>query len=305
MKNRFIPVAGLRPALVLSALLLVSGCNTATAPVRSGGSPGASSAGGPSVTVNSPGGSSVGDPSVTVSGPGLPVPPTAGIPAPGAAGGTTGVDARQGGLTPPTPGRATPAGRPDADNETTTGAGQARSDDEILAEALAELGNRPAATDATNGEPANDAGRGPTQAAPGATPPGNTRQARLDGELQSEFARFDQLILDEQEAISKRAGEDGYGPPTGEDNGMASAMPAGQQAEPPTQTAMLDNDPANVKPGERPGTRDHSRVPPDLADASGDDIIARQLREAAMKEEDPELREKLWVEYRKYKREMR
>jgi len=31
-----------------------------------------------------------------------------------------------------------------------------------------------------------------------------------------------------------------------------------------------------------------------------DDIIARQLREAALAEEDPELRERLWEEYRKY-----
>jgi hypothetical protein len=43
------------------------------------------------------------------------------------------------------------------------------------------------------------------------------------------------------------------------------------------------------------------RVPPDVGDGSDDDIVARQLREAAMKEEDPELREKLWDEYRAYK----
>jgi hypothetical protein len=42
-------------------------------------------------------------------------------------------------------------------------------------------------------------------------------------------------------------------------------------------------------------------VPPDVGDGSDDDIIARQLREAAMNEEDPELREKLWQEYRDYK----
>ncbi len=36
--------------------------------------------------------------------------------------------------------------------------------------------------------------------------------------------------------------------------------------------------------------------------ASGyDDIVARQLREAAEKETDPELKKKLWEEYRKYK----
>jgi hypothetical protein len=33
----------------------------------------------------------------------------------------------------------------------------------------------------------------------------------------------------------------------------------------------------------------------------GDDIVARQLREAAEKESDPALREKLWAEYRKYR----
>ena len=32
-----------------------------------------------------------------------------------------------------------------------------------------------------------------------------------------------------------------------------------------------------------------------------DDIVARQIREAAMSEKDPELRKKLWREYEKYK----
>ncbi len=36
-----------------------------------------------------------------------------------------------------------------------------------------------------------------------------------------------------------------------------------------------------------------------------DDIVARQLREAAEKETDPELKEKLWEEYRKYKEGIR
>ena len=34
---------------------------------------------------------------------------------------------------------------------------------------------------------------------------------------------------------------------------------------------------------------------------SDDDVVARQLREAAEKETDPVLKEKLWDEYRKYK----
>jgi hypothetical protein len=36
-------------------------------------------------------------------------------------------------------------------------------------------------------------------------------------------------------------------------------------------------------------------------DTGNDDVVARQLREAAEKETDPELKKKLWEEYRKYK----
>ena len=41
-------------------------------------------------------------------------------------------------------------------------------------------------------------------------------------------------------------------------------------------------------------------VPEDIPSGNDDDVVARQLREAAMREPDPELREKLWDEYRKY-----
>ena len=41
---------------------------------------------------------------------------------------------------------------------------------------------------------------------------------------------------------------------------------------------------------------------PDIPDGSDDDVVARQLREAAEKETDPELKAKLWEEYRRYKR---
>ena len=42
-------------------------------------------------------------------------------------------------------------------------------------------------------------------------------------------------------------------------------------------------------------------VPTDIPRGNDDDVVARQLREAAMQEPDPVLREKLWNEYRKYK----
>ena len=43
------------------------------------------------------------------------------------------------------------------------------------------------------------------------------------------------------------------------------------------------------------------RTPDDVPTMVDDDIIARQLREAALVEDDPALRERLWDEYRKYK----
>ena len=46
-------------------------------------------------------------------------------------------------------------------------------------------------------------------------------------------------------------------------------------------------------------------MPADIPDGKDDDIVARQLREAAESEQDPELREKLWEEYRKYKNRTR
>lgn len=41
-------------------------------------------------------------------------------------------------------------------------------------------------------------------------------------------------------------------------------------------------------------------VPEDIPEGRDDDVVARQIREAAMNEPDPELREALWDEYRRY-----
>jgi hypothetical protein len=40
-------------------------------------------------------------------------------------------------------------------------------------------------------------------------------------------------------------------------------------------------------------------IPEDIGDGRNDDIVLRQIREAAMNESDPALREKLWDEYRR------
>ena len=54
-----------------------------------------------------------------------------------------------------------------------------------------------------------------------------------------------------------------------------------------------------------PGNKDKQTVasatPDDIPSAQGDDIVAQQLREAAIDETDPELKAKLWEEYKSYK----
>ena len=47
--------------------------------------------------------------------------------------------------------------------------------------------------------------------------------------------------------------------------------------------------------------RSKAELPEDIDDGQGDDIVLRQIREAALQERDPVLREKLWNEYRRIK----
>ena len=53
--------------------------------------------------------------------------------------------------------------------------------------------------------------------------------------------------------------------------------------------------------GSLPGKGKNMIIPEDIPSGESDDIIARQIREAAINEKNPSLKEKLWEEYRKYK----
>jgi hypothetical protein len=61
-----------------------------------------------------------------------------------------------------------------------------------------------------------------------------------------------------------------------------------------TETTSRDG---SLKGGKGSSTGDQGRT-----DTEDDDIVARQLREAAENETDPELKEKLWKEYEEYKK---
>jgi hypothetical protein len=93
----------------------------------------------------------------------------------------------------------------------------------------------------------------------------------------------------ESAAESTPDGNDSSGESGQQSAGGKSEEAAGQSNEQVAAAGGSGRNPAKNPP------------PPDIADGKDDDIVARQLREAAEDEQDPELRDKLWEEYRNYK----
>ena len=76
---------------------------------------------------------------------------------------------------------------------------------------------------------------------------------------------------------------------------------SGQQGKADDQTGKGD-DRAAKGDRSREGGKGKGRDRDRYGSGADDDIVARQLREAAEKETDPELKEKLWQEYEEYKK---
>lgn len=159
------------------------------------------------------------------------------------------------------------------------------------------------------------------------------RVAMLDGQLNNSLEAFDKLLLDEaRKARTREAAESAAtggasgasGAGSGKRNGAARAGKSGEDessgaeqnageskeagAEPRREGgpygAPQEGSPGGPIGGREAGTtgpRTASTAPPDVGDGNDDDIVARQIRKAAEAEADPELRKKLWDEYRKYK----
>ena len=144
---------------------------------------------------------------------------------------------------------------------------------------------------------------------------------RLVEQLEGSLGEFDERLLREQERVRARTphssdtGSGGGGGSRGGERGAGSGDDAaadgadGDQADMETargrevagdggaESSGSTEQGVSGKP--MPGTG--SSAPDDIPDGSDDDVIARQLREAAEKETDPELKKKLWEEYRRYK----
>lgn len=156
------------------------------------------------------------------------------------------------------------------------------------------------------------------------TPAGNvqTREEKkqaLEARLNAVEAEIDESLLKRQQEIRQKArnksaasasasGGGGAGGPAGargQKGSQAGSRGRATDRRPragkgkPVQgdgTSTLPRGPA----GEESDRRAAKRVE-NVESGSDDDIIARQLREAAEKETDPILKKKLWEEYRKYK----
>ena len=101
----------------------------------------------------------------------------------------------------------------------------------------------------------------------------------------------------EDEAAAKKgqAGDKGSKDAPTADTATGGSTDAGRLEGGTPVTAPVEGGPAG------PGPESPS-VPADVGDGKNDDVVARQLREAATNEKDPAIREKLWEEYREYKK---
>ena len=147
--------------------------------------------------------------------------------------------------------------------------------------------------------------------------------AVLDAELDDSIAVFDGMILGERAKVrdiedeygeTDLPGKTGSNEPLFEEGDVSEGgfgddelTQPGTVPEPPgSTTGSSGTVSGNQKTGGSSGPQGETAstsngIPDDIPDGSDDDIVARQIREAAMKEKDPVLKKKLWDEYRKYK----
>jgi hypothetical protein len=121
------------------------------------------------------------------------------------------------------------------------------------------------------------------------------RAAVLDDRLRRGYETFDGFILSERERAqseSNAAGSVAIGGSAGGGGGSNEGQP---QTLPESGVVVASQQVST------PPARTESFPPPeDIPSGRDDDVVARQLREAAMSEPDPELRERMWDEYRNY-----
>jgi hypothetical protein len=132
------------------------------------------------------------------------------------------------------------------------------------------------------------------------------RAARLGKELDESIGGFDEVLMEEQQevaSVGRNTEGFGEGAGGGGGGGGGGGISLGQQAAGAGGGNSVGGAGIERASPMAGMTQEEitERTPEDVAVMVDDDIIARQLREAALTEEDPALRERLWAEYRKYK----
>lgn len=161
--------------------------------------------------------------------------------------------------------------------------------------------------------PTGDTGQGPGTRADnglegiGSDGPLTTAEqvAILDRQLEQSTGEFDTMILEEQQR--QRSRERQRTPSTPQDTGTTGGSSRGDTNPYYRDDVAMEDGSAGGggglggAGGPAPGDPAIHKAPPDIPAGDDDDVVARQLREAAMREPDPAIRERLWNEYRKYK----
>ncbi len=139
------------------------------------------------------------------------------------------------------------------------------------------------------------------------------RKARLEKTLEESVGGFDEVLADEQREVSTvgrntegfgggdgaGSGRVGLGKQAGGGGGGGSGGGSGNGAG-EAGSISGPQQPRESSVGGLSEEEIQARTPDDIPDLVSEDIVAKQLREAALSEEDPVLRERLWEEYRSY-----
>ena len=222
---------------------------------------------------------------------GLPTPPSpsSGLPSPP----STGAPSIPGQPSPPgqPPGIPSPAGAP-GDPSSRSEESTSTGEDPGWLEDIGDNAGEDWQTSNEKGDEGTSSDQASSAGDTASDRPKNGKSA-AENELEGALEDFDGEILAERGALKKAA--DKYPTPvsTSLPQGSEQGGPNADAAKQPASTQIPNNPP--------PPRRSNETLPDDIPDAKDDDIIARQLREAALQESDPELKEKLWAEYQRYK----
>jgi hypothetical protein len=154
-------------------------------------------------------------------------------------------------------------------------------------------------------------GDGSTSGGVGEYPGGAESAEELGKELDKSIGDFDESLGQEQREISS-ASRNTEGFDTGSGGNQGGSISLGEQSAGAMSgggsgggggDSGEDGGEAGAVGGGLAGLDSQEvarRTPDDIEAMQDPDIVAKQLREAALAEDDPELRERLWEEYRKY-----